>query len=141
MTSSRPYLIRALHEWIVDNGHVPHLLVDATQPGVVVPEAFVRDGQIILNVGYTAVQGLQMDNEAVSFNARFSGQPMEVYVPIEAVKAIYDRENGRGMMFADEPGAADGSAAGAPAAEADAESEDKPEGGKEKGRPNLKVIK
>lgn len=104
MTSSRPYLLRALWDWITDNGMTPHLLVDATVDGTVVPDAFVEQGKITLNVGPAAVQGLELGDEYVSFSARFAGSPMDVFVPQTAVMAIYARENGQGMMFGSEPG-------------------------------------
>lgn len=104
MTSSRPYLLRGLHEWIVDNDCTPYLLVDTTQEGVQVPGAYVQDGHIILNISPGAVRDLYMDNDGVSFNARFGGTPMDVVIPIGAVQAIYARENGQGMAFSDTPG-------------------------------------
>ncbi|MGM0672076.1 ClpXP protease specificity-enhancing factor [Thioalkalivibrio sp.] len=104
MTSSRPYLLRALWEWVTDNGFTPHILVDATVEGVVVPDAFVDQGKITLNVGPSAVQALNIGDEAVAFSARFAGNPMDVFVPMEAVLAVYARENGQGMMFGSEPG-------------------------------------
>ena len=102
MNSSRPYLIRAIHEWILDNEMTPHLLVDAVFPGTVVPAQFVRDGKIVLNVSPTAVRSLVLGNERVDFNARFGGVAMNVVVPVDAVLGIYARENGRGMLFPDE---------------------------------------
>ena len=97
MTSHRPYLLRALHEWIADNGLTPHLLVDATRPGVRVPTHAVKDGRIVLNIAERAVAHLQMDNDDVRFSARFGGVSHAVIVPIDAVVAIYARENGQGM--------------------------------------------
>ncbi len=102
MTSSRPYLVRAMYEWIVDNYLTPYLLVKADVDGVVVPEQFIEDGKIILNINPSAVQSLQMGNEHIQFNARFSGKPMNLHVPVHAVMAVYARENGRGMVFNDE---------------------------------------
>jgi stringent starvation protein B len=99
MKSSRPYLVRALYEWIVENDCTPHLLVDAEFSGVQVPVGFANDGQIVLNVSPTAVRHLHMDNEAVSFEGRFSGVPQSLYIPAAAVLAIYARENGQGMVF------------------------------------------
>lgn len=99
MTSNRPYLIRALYEWIVDNGMTPHLLVDANHPTAQVPVEYVEEGRIVLNVSPGAVSGLSMDNELVSFSARFAGTPREVCVAPEAVLGIYARENGKGMLF------------------------------------------
>ncbi|MDR2212677.1 MAG: ClpXP protease specificity-enhancing factor [Pseudomonadales bacterium] len=99
MTSHRPYLVRALNEWILDNNCTPYLLVNAYASGVQVPQDFVKDGQIVLNISPTAVQGLVMDNEGLEFNGRFRGIPTHVYVPIAAVMGIYARENGQGMIF------------------------------------------
>ncbi|WP_447529028.1 ClpXP protease specificity-enhancing factor [Vreelandella sp. TE19] len=103
MKSSRPYIARALYQWLLDNELTPHLVVDATQPGVEVPRQFVQNGQIVLNVAPTAVRDLFMENEAVGFSARFGGQPMQVMIPIQALIAIYARENGVGMVFGHEP--------------------------------------
>lgn len=102
MTTSRPYLLRAIYEWIVDNNLTPYLLVNAAVEGVVVPEQYIEDGKIILNVNPSAVQNLLLANEAVSFSARFSGASMDLYIPIHAVLAVYARENGRGMVFNDD---------------------------------------
>lgn len=99
MKSSRPYLVRALYEWIVDNDCTPHLLVNAEYPAVQVPKGFASDGQIVLNVSPSAVRHLHMDNEAVSFEGRFGGVAHTLYVPAAAVLAIYARENGQGMVF------------------------------------------
>lgn len=127
MTPSRPYIIRAIYEWIVDNDCTPHLLVDANHPTVEVPSSYVTDGQIVLNVSPTAVVSLQMGNDAVSFNGRFGGQPRDVYVPIAAILGIYARENGQGMVF-------------------DAHSEPDPQPPEpptpmDRGRPSLKIVK
>lgn len=105
VTPSRPYLLRALYEWLNDNSLTPHLMVDATRAGVDVPQEFVSDGQIVLNIAPGAVQGLLMDDQGVSFSARFGGVPRSVHVPTAAVMAIYARENGMGMGFGMEPGA------------------------------------
>ena len=99
MNSSRPYLVRALYEWIVDNDCTPHLLVKSDYPKVQVPQGFASDGQIVLNVSPSAVRNLHMDNEAVSFDGRFGGVPHTLYVPSAAILGIYARENGQGMMF------------------------------------------
>lgn len=103
MTPRRPYLVRAFYDWLVDNDLTPHLVVDATLPGVKVPMEFVSDGQIVLNIAPRAVGNLELGNEAISFNARFSGRPHSVIVPLYAVMAIYARENGAGTMFEPEP--------------------------------------
>ena len=137
MTSSRPYLIRAIYEWVVDNAQTPYLLVDAEDESVQIPREYVQDGRIVLNVSPSAVAGLDLGNDYVSFNARFGGTPREVLVPVHRVMAVYSRENGQGMMFADEdelepepptPGGGD-----------DGTVPEKPAGGAR--RPNLKVVK
>lgn len=102
MTSSRPYLVRAIYQWIVDNELTPYLLVDASQEGVEVPPAYVENNKIILNVSPMAAEGLALENDCVSFNARFSGKAVSLFIPMAAVLAIYAKENGQGMMFAEE---------------------------------------
>lgn len=102
MISTRPYLIRAFYEWIVDSSCTPHLVVNAEEKEVEVPRAFVEAGQIVLNIAMPAVQNLSLTNDAVSFQARFGGVAHDVYVPVHAVMAIYARENGRGMVFSEE---------------------------------------
>ena len=99
MTSSRPYLLRAVHEWITDNGLTPQIVVDAQQELVRVPTAYVREGRIVLNISPTAVRDLSLGNEWVEFGARFGGAPFDVVVPVRAVLAIMARENGTGMSF------------------------------------------
>ena len=104
MTPSRPYIIRALYEWIIDNGLTPHIVVNSMYDGTQVPQEFVNgDGQIVLNVSPSAVSGLELTNESVGFNARFGGVPRNIYVPCMAILGIYARENGQGMMFDNEP--------------------------------------
>ena len=102
MTSHRPYLLRALHEWIADNGMTPHLLVDATLPGVQVPTHTVKDGKVVLNIAPRAVARLELGNDDISFTARFGGVSHAVRVPIPAVLAIYARETGQGMALPEE---------------------------------------
>ena len=99
MSSNRPYLIRALYDWIVDNGLTPHLLVNSEVEHVVVPQQFVQEGRIVLNVAPGAVRHLELSNDWILFEARFGGIPMEVSVPPGAVLGIYAKENGRGMLF------------------------------------------
>ncbi|MDN3638940.1 ClpXP protease specificity-enhancing factor [Simiduia curdlanivorans] len=100
MTSSRPYMIRALYEWIVDNNCTPYILVDAHASDVEVPQQHVnKEGQIVLNIAPSAVMGLSLENQAITFNARFGGIPTDIYVPSRAVLGIYARENGQGMVF------------------------------------------
>ena len=125
LTSSQPYLLRAIYEWIVDNSLTPYILVDASHDAVQVPRQFVENGKIVLNIAPRAVNNLQLSNEQVLFDARFSGQPMQVALPITAVLAIYAKENGRGMMFGEEED-------GGPGPEGP---DDKPT------RPSLKVVK
>ena len=129
MTPSRPYLIRAINEWILDNSLTPYLLVDAEAPAVEVPERYVDNGKIVLNINPRAIKSLLINNEHITFSARFGGTPVSIYIPISAVLAIYAQENGRGMMFNDE--------------------EDEPEppgkgpgpGSEKPARPALKVVK
>lgn len=105
LSSTRPYLIRAIYQWLVDNDLTPYLLVDARFPDVSVPQQYVQDGRIVLNLAPMAVHGLMLGNEEVSFSARFGGKPINVTVPIARVLAIYARENGQGLMLgeSDEP--------------------------------------
>jgi stringent starvation protein B len=105
MTSNRPYLLRAVYEWIGDNQLTPYLLVDARQPGVRVPTHAVKDGQIVLNIAMRAVSDLELGNDAVRFHARFNGASQLVVVPLPAVLAVYAQENGQGMMFPPESAA------------------------------------
>lgn len=100
----RPYLLRAMHAWITDNGQTPHLVVDAAVEGVHVPSQYVRDGKIVLNISHNAVTGLEIGNEAVTLQTRFSGAAYAVSVPVRAVLGIYARETGRGMIFAEDDG-------------------------------------
>ncbi len=102
MTSSRPYLLRAFYEWIVDNNATPYVVVNADFPQVMVPREYVDNGRIVLNISPGAVRSLLLANDHVEFNARFGGVPHDVYVPMRAVNAIYAKENGRGMVFKDD---------------------------------------
>lgn len=102
LTSRRPYLLRAMHEWMTDNGQTPHLVVDAGVEGVVVPRQYVRDGKIVLNTSYEATSGLLIKNDWIGFGARFGGVAFDIHVPVHAVLGIYARETGQGMIFADE---------------------------------------
>lgn len=137
MNSSRPYLLRAIYQWIVDNDCTPYLLVNAVAPGVTVPQEYVENDKIILNVGPMAAHNLVLGDDEVTFDARFGGSPMNVAAPITAVLAIYARENGQGMLFTDETGDGEADAGaedGSAAADAD-------EPARRSRRPNLKVIK
>jgi stringent starvation protein B len=99
LKSQRPYLLRALHEWIVDNAQTPHVVVDASVAGVAVPTSFVQDGKIVLNLSMEAANGLSLGNESVDFRGRFGGVVHVVHVPIGAILCIYARETGHGMVF------------------------------------------
>ena len=124
----RPYLLRAMYEWITDNGETPHVVVDAAGDEVVVPSAYIRDGKIVLNISPRATQGLLIGNDVLEFGARFGGNPFNVRVPVSAVLGIYAQETGAGMIFTDsdpEPPEPDGEG----------------EGQAPRGRPQLKVVK
>lgn len=124
MTPNKPYLLRALYEWISDNGLTPYIVVDAQARDVVVPTGIAQDGKVTLNISASAVAGLDLGNEHIQFHARFSGTSQEVWVPVGAVVAIYAKENGQGMLFPEE------------------ESSHPPEdSGPDAGRPQLKVVK
>lgn len=101
MTSTKPYLMRAIFEWAEDNGFTPQVLVNASAEGVEVPDAHVVDGQIVLNISSSAVQLHVMDNECLSFSARFSGIEQDIFLPIDAILAIFARENSQGIFFED----------------------------------------
>lgn len=132
---TKPYMIRAIHEWCVDNGLTPHLLV-AVNAQTRVPMAYVKDGEIVLNINYSATKDLHIDNDAVVFSARFGGVSQNLYIPIGAIKGVFARENGQGMFFEAEE-VADVSPVEAPvSAEQKA---DTPSG--EKRKPTLKIVK
>ncbi|WP_136248583.1 ClpXP protease specificity-enhancing factor [Halomonas borealis] len=150
MESSRPYIARALYEWLLDNELTPYIVVDAEQAGVEVPRQFVQNGQIVLNLGVGAIRDLSMTNEAIAFSARFGGQPTQIMVPSEALIALYARENGVGMVFGHEPvmpvaeEASDeaSSTDEAPSlSSVDGEAGDESQEAPKKGRPSLRVVK
>ena len=130
MTSSRPYIMRALYEWILDNDCTPYVLVNAMGEGVKVPSQYVKNGQIVLNIAPTAVIDLLIANDSLSFNGRFSGVPTEVYIPVCSVLGIYAKENGQGMVFEfeDEP-------------QPDPESPQDGGENNDKPRPSLRIVK
>ena len=97
--STRPYLVRAIHEWCIDNGLTPQIMVDVTVPHVMVPLEFVKDDRIVLNLHPNAVRDLEIGNEYLFFSARFSGRAEDITLPVEAVLAVYARENGQGIVF------------------------------------------
>ena len=144
MKPRRPYLLRALHEWISDSGETPHIVVDAGAADVMVPKQYVKDGKIVLNISHSATQFLKLGNDAVDFEARFGGMSLAVHVPVRAILGIYARETGQGMIFPE--GDADPDPKGPPAASAG-----KPSGGTGRSgpgearpkhkRPNLQVVK
>ena len=117
-----------MHEWMGDNGHTPHIVVDASVDGVNVPTEHVKDGKIILNISETAAHNLKLNNNAVSFRARFSGVPFDVWVPMSSVLGIYARETGQGMIFSHDNEPAD-------------EGVSEPEIEQTRSRPHLKVVK
>ena len=117
-----------MHEWMTDNGHTPHIVVDTSYDGVTVPEEHVKDGKIILNISETAAHNLKLNNNAVSFRARFSGVPFDVWVPMNSVLGIYARETGQGMIFWHDNEPAD-------------EAVGEPEVEQTRSRPHLKVVK
>ena len=139
MTSSRPYLVRAFNEWVLDNDCTPYIVVDAGIQGVQVPTEHVANGQIVLNISPGAVRGLVIGNGALEFSARFGGVPMQVFIPLQAIMAIYAKENGEGMVFGSEPGSPGPDGPGSdkkdPAGSEESGSE------RPSGKPTLKVVK
>ena len=129
MTALRPYLIRAIYEWIVDNQMTPYILVDAEREDLVIPRQYVQDGRIVLNLRPEAVVNLLLGNDEISFQARFGGTPMQLRIPVDAVLAIYARETGKGMIFDEE------SEGEPPPSGPASDPEEKPK------RPTLKVVK
>ena len=127
MTPSRPYLIRAIYDWVVDNGLTPYLLVNADDGDAMVPTEHVQQGRIVLNVAPRAVSGLDLGNDVIAFRARFSGVDMAIRFPVISVLAIYAQENGQGMAFAENGDGGDDGPSGS--------SPDEPK------RPSLKVVK
>lgn len=126
MTSLKPYLIRSIYEWIIDNNLTPHLLVDAKDTRAILPTEFIEDGKIVLNIRPEAIQGLSLGNDEIEFNARFSGKPMHIVTPITAVLAIYAKENGKGMIFDQEDNDGD---------------DEPPPVKKPTAKPNLRIVK
>ncbi len=137
MPSNRPYLIRAIYEWIDDNGMTPYLLVDASMPGVRVPPGVVRDGKVVLNVAARAVSQLELGNQSIHFLARFGGVSQSVELPVAAIEAIYAQETGQGMMLASE--ATDAASETPEAPESEPPSDDPP--GPPRRGAHLRVIK
>lgn len=125
MTPLKPYLIRSIYEWIIENQLTPHLLVDAEGSNAQLPEDFIENGKIVLNVRPEAIQGINLGNEEIQFNARFSGKPLHIVFPTTAVLAIYAKENGKGMIFDPE----------------DQHNDTPPPPGKKSAKPQLRIVK
>lgn len=140
MKSQRPYMLRALYEWIVDSDGTPHLLVDASYPGVQVPPFAVRDGRVVLNVAPRAVRDFDIGEDHVSFECRFGGRSTAVMLPADAVLAIYAQENGAGMAFDAAPHPASGSPGDVETGQPDDDPDPPSGGGTERGG-HLKVVK
>ncbi len=121
-----------MYQWIVDNGMTPHLLVNAEYQDCMVPVGHINDGKIVLNIAPMAVQGLTLGDEEVTFSARFSGKSEAIMVPVQAILAVYARENGQGMMFSEDDQTSHASGQG---------SDDGPEPDPDKPRPNLRVVR
>lgn len=138
LPSTKPYLIRAIHEWCCDNGFTPYISV-VVDERVRVPREFVRDGQIVLNVGYEATAHLQIANDGITFQARFGGVARDIAIPLGNVTAIYAKENGSGMAFEPETDADFGHAETTGATASETEPEPTPE--PPSGRPKLQRIK
>lgn len=146
MSSSRPYMLRAMYQWIVDNDHTPYLLVDAEHVGVEVPPQAVKDGKVVLNLAPQAISGMDMGNEEIVFLTRFSGASMRVRVPVAAAQAIYAQETGQGMMFQDDDPAMSANPVPAAAEQTSpddgAEQESVPDSDRPaRGAPHLRIIK
>lgn len=144
MNSSVPYLIRAINEWILDNGCTPYLILDIAVEGISVPLEFAKDGQIVLNISPVATRHLHIDGDAVSFSGRFGGVAHEIFAPIEAVLGIVAKENGEGMWFPKEPSSPDPDKPPTPGNDTPTDGPDKgkgKDGGKKKGPPSLTVVK
>ena len=137
MTSSRPYLIRAIYEWIADNNMTPFVMVNAHYPGVFVPSKYIQNGKIVLNTSATAVNKLIVSNEAIEFDARFSGIIHNIYIPIAAVSAIYASENSRGIVFEEDDSAVSSGGGGSPPSPPS----DKAPSVPKRGKPTLTIVK
>jgi len=142
VSSQRPYLLRAMHEWMADNHLTPHIVVDASADGLRAPAGLDGDGKLILNISYAATRSLSLGNDVICFEARFSGVPHQVRVPIAAVLGIYARENGQGMAFVpdDTPPGGGPDTGGPDGTRRHREVAKKPESAKP-ARPALKVVK
>jgi stringent starvation protein B len=135
-SSQRPYLVRAMHEWMTDAGKTPHLVIDASVPGVQIPAEHVKDGKIVLNSSYSATKNLVIGNDVVELEARFGGRPYQISAPIDAVLGIYARETGEGMLFTDQEDGGNGAVL--PDSNDDDGPEPSPAG---PGRSHLRIVK
>ena len=136
LPAKRPYLLRAMHQWISDCGNTPHVIVDAARAGSEIPQAYVKEGKIVLNLSFSATQRLKLGNADVEFDARFSGVVHHVRFPVAAVLGIYARETGEGMVFSDQDLAPE-----PPPTSPTAEEGGGPGAGAPRTRPQLKVVK
>lgn len=142
MRSNRPYLIRAFFDWIVDNDCTPYVVIDAHYPGVEVPQNYVTDGQIVLNIAPRAVTSFNLDLESLSFSTRFGGVPIDIHVPVFAVVGIYSHENGQGMVFEhEEPDQTPPPPKGPKVVKSKKPTAEPPAKGVKKIKPSLRVIK
>ena len=137
--AKRPYLLRALYDWIIDSDEVPYVLVDATIAGVEVPAEHVKDGQIVLNIGPNAVRDLQLGNDFVICNGRFGGRPFDLVLPMASIKAIYCKGSGDGLAFPDEPSLSAAQPATSPPASVD-EKNDGDDEGPDGDKPKLRLV-
>ncbi len=131
MKPQRPYLLRALYEWIVDSDQVPYVLVDANLEGVQVPAEHVQDGQIVLNIGPGAIRDLNIEDHGVMCGGRFSGRHFDLYLPMDSIRAIYARDTQQGMVFPDEPDQQTSARSDVP---------DDDNGGDDDGKPTLRLV-
>ena len=141
MKSSRPYLLRGLYEWMLDNDATPHLMVDETLDGVQVPAGYGHEGILILSISPSAVRDLSMTNEDVSFSARFGGKPEHLWIPMAAVKGIFAKETGEGMQFVAEPGDPPGATTEPFTSTEKSTHETERPTGRPPGRPGLKIVR
>lgn len=141
MTSNKPYLIRALYEWLVDNDATPYIMVDTRHEQVMIPPGIDKDGQVVLNIAARAVQGLELANTHIAFSARFGGASRDIYIPIQAVMAIYSMEDGEGMMFAEPTASETSPEAATPASSSGGQDRNKKTPAGKSKKPGLKIVK
>lgn len=141
MRSNRPYLFKAFYEWIVDSDCTPYIAVDAHYPGVEVPQEFVTDGQIVLNIAPRAVSEFEMNDDYLQLSTRFGGIPIDIHIPLQAIIGIYAHENGRGMVFEPEEPQDDPTPPKGPKVVSSDPSAEKAAKQSSKPKPSLRVIK